>query len=151
MPIRDTCTIDVVTCNRDTKIDEVAQLMRQNHVGDVVVIEESMGRRFPIGIVTDRDIVTSVLALELDPTIFSAGDLVSRPIVTVPENMDAFEVMQAMRKHGIRRMPVVDPAGALVGIVSSDDLLQLLAEGLGDMAWLISREQREEARRKPTD
>jgi CBS domain-containing protein len=151
MPIRDTCTKDVVTCNRDTKIDEVAQLMRQNHVGDVVVIEESMGRPFPIGIVTDRDIVTSVVALELDPTIFSAGDLVSRPIVTVPENMDAFEVMQAMRKHGIRRMPVVDPAGGLVGIVSSDDLLQLLAEGLGDMAWLISREQREEARRKPTD
>ena len=151
MPIRDTCTKDVITCNRDTKIDEVAQLMRQNHVGDVVVIEESMGRQFPIGIVTDRDIVTSVLALELDPTIFSAGDLVSRPIVTVPENMDAFEVMQAMRKHGIRRMPVVDDAGALVGIVSSDDLLQLLAEGMGDIAWLISREQREEALRKPTD
>jgi CBS domain-containing protein len=85
--------------------------MRQHHVGDVVVIEESKGKQVPVGIVTDRDIVTSVIALELDPTIFSAGDLVIRPVITVREDLGVFEAMQKMRRHGVRRMPVLDHAG----------------------------------------
>jgi CBS domain-containing protein len=149
MPIGDICVLDVVTCNRDTKIDEVAQLMRRHHVGDVVVTDQSKGKPVPVGIITDRDIVASVIALELDPTIFSAGDLVSRPLITVREDFGVFEVIQQMRKNGVRRMPVVDEAGALVGIVSVDDLIDLLAAEMGELAKLISREQAEETRRKP--
>jgi CBS domain-containing protein len=151
MPIEDICVSDVVTCRRETKIDEVAQLMRRHHVGDVVVTEESMSRHFPLGIVTDRDIVASVIAVDLDPTIFTAGDLISRPLVTVPAGTGVFEAMRTMRKHGVRRMPVVDDAGALVGIVSIDDLIELLATEMGELAKLISREQLEEAERKPSD
>ena len=151
MPIGEICVHDVVTCSREAKIDEVAQLMRRHHVGDVVVTEESMGKLIPVGIVTDRDIVASVIALELDPTIFSAGDLVSRPLVTAREDAGVFEAMQQMRKHGVRRMPVVTASGALAGIISVDDLIHLLAEEMGELAKLISREQAEEARRKPTD
>jgi CBS domain-containing protein len=149
MPIGDICVLDVITCNRETKIDEVAQLMRRHHVGDVVVTEESEGRPVPVGIVTDRDIVASVIAVELDPTIFSAGDLVSRPLVTAPENLGVFEAIQMMRKHGVRRMPVVNEAGALTGIISIDDLIELLAAEMAELAKLISREQAEETRRKP--
>ena len=151
MPIGEICVHDVVTCSREAKIDEVAQLMRRHHVGDVVVTEESMGKLIPVGIVTDRDIVASVIALELDPTIFSAGDLVSRPLVTAREDVGVFEAMQQMRKHGVRRMPVVTASGALAGIIAVDDLIHLLAQEMGELAKLISREQAEEARRKPTD
>jgi CBS domain-containing protein len=151
MPIGDICVRDVITCSRDAKIDEVAQLMRQHHVGDVVVIEESKGKQVPVGIVTDRDIVTSVIALELDPTIFSAGDLVIRPVITVREDLGVFEAMQKMRRHGVRRMPVLDHAGTLIGIISIDDLIELLAAEMSELAKLISKEQVEETQRKPTD
>jgi CBS domain-containing protein len=151
MPIGEICVPGVVTCNRETKIDEVAQLMRQHHVGDVVVVEESKGKEVPIGIVTDRDIVTSVIAVELDPTIFSAGDLITRPVVTVREDIGVFEAIQKMRKHGVRRMPVLDQQGALAGIISIDDLIALLAAEMSELAKLIFKEQSEEAQRKPTD
>ena len=151
MPIGDICVREVVTCNRDTKIDEVAQLMRQHHVGDVVVMEESKGKRLPAGIITDRDIVTSVIALDLDPTIFSAGDLVIRKVVTAREDLGVFEAMQKMRKQGIRRMPVVNQEGTLTGIVSVDDLIQLLAAEMSELAKLIFKEQAEESERKPSD
>lgn len=151
MPIGDICVLGVVTCNRDTKIDEVAQLMRQHHVGDVVVIEESKGKQVPVGILTDRDIVTSVIALKLDPAMFSAGDLISRKIITVREDLGVFEAIQEMRRHGVRRMPVLDQEGTLVGIISIDDLFALLAEEMAELAKLISKEQVEETRRKPAD
>jgi CBS domain-containing protein len=149
MPIGDICILDVVTCNRGARIDEVAQLMRQHHVGDVVVIEESGGKQVPVGVITDRDIVTSVIALQLDPTVFSAGDLICRKVVTAREDLGVFEAIQQMRKHGVRRMPVLNQAGALAGIVSIDDLIELLAAELGELAKLISKEQAEESVRKP--
>jgi CBS domain-containing protein len=151
MPIGDICVLGVVTCNRDTKIDEVAQLMRQHHVGDVVVIEESKGKQVPVGILTDRDVVTSVIALKLDPAMFSAGDLISRKIITVREDLGVFETIQEMRRHGVRRMPVLDQEGTLAGIISIDDLFALLAEEMAELAKLISKEQVEETRRKPAD
>jgi CBS domain-containing protein len=151
MPIGDICVLGVVTCNRDTKIDEVAQLMRQHHVGDVVVIEESKGKQVPVGILTDRDIVTSVIAPKLDPAMFSAGDLISRKIITVREDLGVFEAIQEMRRHGVRRMPVLDQEGTLAGIISIDDLFALLAEEMAELAKLISKEQVEETRRKPAD
>jgi len=151
MPVGDICVLDVITCNRDTKIDEVAQLMRQHHVGDVVVTEESKGKQVPVGIVTDRDIVASVIAVKLDPAIFSAGDLINRKLITVRADLGVFEATQEMRKHGVRRMPVLDQEGTLVGIVSIDDLIELLADEMSELAKLISKEQAEETWRKPAD
>jgi CBS domain-containing protein len=151
MPIGDICVSNVVTCGRDTKIDEVARLMREHHVGDVIVTEQAQGKQVPVGIITDRDIVASVIALKLDPAVFSAGDLVSRPIVKVKEDTGVFEVIQQMRKHGVRRMPVVSHEGKLVGIVTVDDLVELLADEMSELAQLIVKEQTEEVRRKPAD
>jgi len=148
MPIGEICTREVIVCSRSTSIQESAQLMRQHHVGDLVVVDESEDKRMPVGIITDRDIVTSVVAVKLDPTVFSAGDLVSREIVTMREDQGVFDAIRHMRMHGIRRMPVTDQGGALVGIVSIDDLIQLLAEEMGNLAKLISKEQSQEVDRK---
>jgi CBS domain-containing protein len=148
MPIGEMCVRYVIVCNRNTTIHEAAELMRQHHVGDLVVVDELPGRRIPVGIITDRDIVVSVIAMKLDPAVFVAGDLLTEPVATIREDRGVFEAIQQMRMHGVRRMPVVDQQGGLAGIVSIDDLIQLLAEEMTELAKLISQEQAREAHLK---
>lgn len=145
MAIGDICVRDVVVAGRGTTAREAAKLMAQHQVGNLVVIEETGGRTLPVGIVTDRDIVRNVVAEDLDPTVFTLSDLIARELVTATEDQGVFECMQNMRINGIRRMPVVDRYGGLVGIISLDDLIQLLAEEMGELGKLISREQAHEA------
>ncbi|HTS51150.1 MAG TPA: CBS domain-containing protein [Bryobacteraceae bacterium] len=142
MPIGDVCVRDVVVAGPETTVREAARLMAKQHVGNLVVVqEEAGGRVVPIGIITDRDIVRNVVAEALDARVFTLGDLGVRELVTVNEDLGIFECMQHMRLHGIRRMPVVDQDGALVGIISLDDMIQLLAEEMGELGKLIAREQ----------
>ena len=149
MPIGDVCVRDVVCASKDTTILEAARLMRQHHVGNLVVVEDSAnGRRYPVGIVTDRDIAVSVIAPALDAALFTLGDLLSQELVTAQENQGIFESIQNMRMHGVRRMPIVDRQGALVGIVSVDDLIRLLGEELSELAKLIARERAREVQSK---
>jgi len=146
MPIGDVCIRDVAVTNKSTTIREAAALMRQYHVGDLIVtLEDGDGRKIPVGIVTDRDIVVSVIALELDPAVYTVGDLVAREVISVSESTGVFECIQRMRTHGVRRMPVIGGDGGLIGIVSVDDLIQLLSEEMSALAKLISRERVREA------
>ena len=145
MPVGELCIRQVVVTPRKTSVLEAAKLMRQYHVGDIVVTDEIGGRKVPVGIVTDRDIVLEVLAQELDATSLSAGDIMSSDLITVRENEGVFQTIQLMRAKGARRAPVVNSEGALVGIVSVDDLVELLAEELSQLAKLIAREQKLEA------
>lgn len=123
--------------------------MSESHVGNIVMVEDIGGRRVPVGIITDRDIVRNVVAEGLDASLFTLGDLAARDLVTVREDQGIFECMQQMRINGIRRMPVVELDGGLVGIISLDDLIQLLAEEMSELAKVIVREQaRETAMRR---
>jgi CBS domain-containing protein len=142
MPIGDVCSREVLVATPETTVTEAARLMRQHHVGDLVVVER--GSFVPTGIVTDRDLVLSVIATGLDPTIFTIGDLVTDKLVTVREDLGVFECIQKMRTKGVRRMPVMDAQDKLVGIVSVDDLVQLLGQELSELGRLISREQAKE-------
>jgi len=144
MPIGDVCIRDVVVASRETTIRKAARLMVENHVGNVVVIEEIGGRKIPVGIITDRDIVRNVVAEGLDADAFTLGDLGARELVTTGQDQGIYECMQQMRINGIRRMPVVDRKGGLVGIISLDDLIQLLADEMSELAKLIVREQARE-------
>jgi CBS domain-containing protein len=145
MPIGEICVRDVVVAGPETPVREAAQLMAKHHVGNLVVVrEESLGHVVPIGIITDRDIVRNVVAQELDETMFTIGDLLARDVITVPEDTGVFECMQQMRLNGIRRMPVVEASGSLVGIISLDDLIQLLAEEMSELSKVIVREQARE-------
>jgi len=144
MPIGDVCVREVLVATPETTITEAARLMRQHHVGDLVIVADDKGERVPIGIVTDRDIVLSVIATRLDPSIFTIGDLVTDKLVTVREDLGVFECIQKMRTKGVRRVPVLDAQDKLVGIVSVDDLVQLLGQELSELGRLISREQAKE-------
>ncbi len=141
MPVGEICNRAVVFAKKDISLLEAAQLMRQNHVGDVVIVDEKNGRRIPVGIVTDRDIVIEVIAKGIDINTVTASDIMSAGVATARETEGVFETIQLMRLKGVRRMPIVDAHGGLVGIVSVDDLIELLAEEMNELAKLISREQ----------
>jgi CBS domain-containing protein len=118
-----------------------AKLMRQYHIGDVIVTRDENGRRIPLGIVTDRDVVLGVVAPELSPTTLTVGDIMGQELITAGENEDVFDAVERMRNKGVRRMPIVQDDGTLVGIVSIDDVIEVLAEEMNSLARLISREQ----------
>lgn len=146
MPIGEICNREVVIVQRDTTVEEAARLMREHHVGALVVVEEVSGKRKPVGMVTDRDLVVEVLATQLDAAVITVGDIMLAELGTVPENSGVFEAIQFMRTKAVRRLPVVDGQGVLIGIVALDDLLSLLAEELSELSVLVSREQEKESR-----
>ena len=145
MPIGEFCNRAVVFATRKMGIPEAAQLMRQYHVGDLVVVDEINGKRVPVGIVTDRDMAIEIIAKSLDFNAFSVGDIMSPQLVSVQEKEGVFETIRLMRAKGIRRVPVVNQEGGLEGIVSADDMLDLLAEEMAELARVAPREQEREA------
>lgn len=140
MPIGEICNREVVFSYPNHTVREAALLMREYHVGDLVVVEEN-GKRKPVGIVTDRDIAISIVALGLDPDVITVGDIMGPELVTVRENQGVFETSQQMRLKGVRRLPIVGEEGALVGIVAVDDLVALFADELSELSKAIVREQ----------
>jgi len=148
MNIGEICNRDTVFTTKDGSISQAAQLMREHHVGDLVVVEEKAGRRTPVGILTDRDLVIEILAKDVDMSAVTVGDVMSSELLTARESDGLYETLQRMRSKGVRRVPVVDSGGALAGIVSADDLLDLLAGELTALACLLSREQAHERRKR---
>ena len=148
MAIKEFCNPNVVCAARETTVVEAARLMRQHHVGDVVVVDKVEGRRVPVGIVTDRDIVVEVVAAGLDPKLLKLGDMLSEPLATVDEDEGYAATIYQMVERGVRRMPVVGPASELVGIVTFDDLLRQLATPLAELSELAGRERRQEMRKR---
>lgn len=145
MAIGEFCNREVVFATRATSIVEAAQLMRRYHVGDLVVVDEVDGKRVPVGLVTDRDIVIEIIAESLSVEDFNIGDIMSLQLVSVQEDENVVETIRLMRTHGIRRIPVVGRDGGLVGLMSADDMLDLLAEELTELAKVAPREQAWEA------
>jgi len=149
MPIGEICNREVVIAEVSDTVLSTAKLMRKHHVGDVLVVKKSNGSSIPISIVTDRDLVVEVMAPEIDPSVLTVGDIMPRDLATAKENTGVFETIQHMRVRGVRRMPVVDDGGNLVGVVTLDDLLGLLVEELGLLTKLIAHEQMKEASARP--
>jgi CBS domain-containing protein len=146
MHIGEICTVETIYCKRDETVQGAALLMRKHHVGDLIVIDQPDGERVPIGIVTDRDIVVSVIALGLDPASLLVGDIMSDDLLVTSEQDDVYATIERMRFRGIRRVPVVNSAGGLTGIVSADDLLEFLAEEMGELSRISSHQQAHEKR-----
>lgn len=149
MTIGKVCNREVVFIHAQASVPEAARLMREYHVGDLVVVKEKTGKRIPVGIVTDRDIVLEVIAEGVDMDDVSVGDIMSDKLVTARESDGLLETIKLMRAKGIRRLPVVNDDNELAGILSVDDLIDLFSEQIVDLARLIAREQgREKTGRK---
>lgn len=143
------CNRDVVMVGKTESIVKAAKLMRQDHVGDVLVVEPRNGERVPVGILTDRDIVIEVIAEEADLNELMVQDIMSFKLITSNENDDLMVTIKRMRINGIRRIPIVNQAGGLVGILSIDDILDVIVEQLMDLDQIIVNEQKNEKEHRP--
>lgn len=146
MSVSEFCNREVVIVRADESVMDAVRLMRSQHVGDVVVIRETAGQNIPVGILTDRDIVIEVLAEEVEPGSVTVGDIMSPEMYTVPEGVALLDAIELMRDKGVRRLPVVNPEGGLAGLLTVDDILELVAEQLTDLVRLIGHEQARERR-----
>lgn len=142
------CNRDVAFVEKSASVAAAAAVMREHHVGCVVVVDEVKGVRRPIGMLTDRDIVIEFVTQGVAPEEVEAGDAIGPELVTVSENTALYETIELMLQHGVRRVPVVDEDGALVGLFASDDALELLVEQLQNLAWLVSKQRRQESKRR---
>lgn len=147
MTVGEFCTREVIFVERKSSIVEAAQLMRQYHIGTLVVIEDRDEEAVPVGIITDRDIVVEIIAQEVDLDAVTAEDVMSYDLVCVRQSDGIWETLVQMRSKGIRRMPVVNENGGLEGILTMDDLIELLAEELNLLAKVIGTEQEREKKK----
>jgi signal-transduction protein with cAMP-binding, CBS, and nucleotidyltransferase domain len=138
MPISEFCNPEVVCCQTDASITEVAALMRKHHVGDVIVTGKEDQARVPLGIVTDRDIVVEAIAPQVDLNLLTAGDIMNSPLATVQMNEGLFDTLRLMKKLNVRRMPVVREDKTLFGIVTADDLIHMLVDELSTISSVLA-------------
>jgi CBS domain-containing protein len=145
MTVGDICNRDVVVAPKGEMVVDAARRMRTSHVGDLVVVETRDGRRVPVGIVTDRDIVIAAVAGDPDHINYLLiSDVMTSDLVTATEGESIEAALKKMHEHGIRRLPVVDAAGTLVGILTLDDILRYLTGQQSELVALVASEQQRE-------
>lgn len=149
MLVADICSREVAVVTRDKSILDAVKVMRDRHVGSVVVVDDSNGERAPVGILTDRDIVIEVLAEGVDLSSITVGDAMSYELMSVGERDEVMDALRVMRTKGVRRVPVVNAFGGLVGILAFDDIVKVIAAQLAGLASVIVLEQGRERIYRP--
>ncbi len=150
MKIKEMCSRMLAVVEPQTDLRTAARLMRDHHVGSLIVVEKQSGDLRPVGIITDRDIVIGVVAAEgVRPESLTVGEVMGRDLALVDENDGMFEAVEAMSDKGARRLPVVDKKGRLVGIVTLDDLLRVLASELSGLAAALDNASGREVHERP--
>lgn len=151
MIVSEICRRSPVTIEAHEGLENAARLMRERHIGYLIVVEAQPPHEAPrpIGVLTDRDIVVGVLAKGADARLLKVGDVMTRQPVTVSEGASLNSALTDMRRVGVRRVPVVQAAGQLVGILSLDEVLEAVAQQLLGVIGSIRTEVREEAVRRP--
>jgi predicted transcriptional regulator len=144
MKVGDICKRAVISTENSTDITAAAELMRQHHVGFLIVYKSGDELRRPIGVLTDRDIVIEVVAKKVDPASLKVDDLMTRQPLVANESEQLGDVLQAMRMAGIRRVPVVDTRGALTGVIAIDDAFDVITGFMCDITGSVKNEQRQE-------
>jgi CBS domain-containing protein len=134
-------TPNVIVTYPDRPLADAARMMRDSHVGALVVLDKHDPQRQPKGMLTDRDIVRGQLIKGADLHCLTVGDVMTRSPLVLPLDMGLSEGIEALRSRGVRRAPVVDGNGGLVGIVTLDDLLPALARNLQELAKLMGTQR----------
>jgi predicted transcriptional regulator len=146
MKVGDICRRAVVAIDNGMDVIAAAELMRQQHVGFLIVYRSGDELRQPIGVLTDRDLVIEIIARKVDPAVLTVDDVMTRHPLVARETEELGDVLQAMRTAGIRRVPVADTRGALVGVVAIDDAFDVITGFMCDITGLVKNEQRQERR-----
>ena len=134
MNVGQICTREVVTIDRASTLQQAANLMRERHVGALLVTGDS----HVAGIVTDRDIVLEAVARGLDVTQAEIGRLAEGKLAVVRAGASLDEAISAMKERAVRRLVVSTDDGQLFGIVSLDDVLAALSHEMGELARAVA-------------
>ncbi len=144
--IGEICRREVVVTKGNASVAEAARLMQKHHVGSLVVVTGDNGRtRRPVGILTDRDMVMEVMAADRNPHEVRVEEIMSVRLTTARDTDGVHQTLQLMRYKGIRRLPIVNGNGDLIGIVTTDDLLRVLSYDIVTLAGIAVRELSQEA------
>ena len=147
LSVGEICTRVVTIAFGPTSLGDAARLMRENHVGALVVVEDRDDRRVVVGVLTDRDIVTAAVARDQDPRRMCVADIMSTDLVTADEDESVVDLLRIMRSKGVRRVPVIGARADLIGIVTLDDVLDILSQELALVVAAIDSEGRRERQR----
>lgn len=145
MKLGQVCESRVVTTFPDTLLPDAVLDMRRMQVGALVVVEQRNGLTLPIGIVTDRDIAAAMTS-GVEVSAQRVSQVMSRNLVVAAEQDDFFDGLTKMRRFGVRRLPIVSNDGNLRGIITLDDVIDVLSAKLREAASVVPRERRVEAR-----
>lgn len=145
------CIREVKTAFRKDDLSTAARRMREHHVGALVVVDEANGQRRPVGMLTDRDIVTAAVAQGISPASLHVEDVMSHRLVTAREDDSIIELLHTMRSHGLRRLPVLDAQDQLVGLVARDDLIDELARSLSMAVAVVPASKNHEQRQRASE
>jgi CBS domain-containing protein len=145
MKLGQVCESRVVTTSPDTSLPDAVLEMRRMQVGALVVVEQRNDLTLPIGIVTDRDIAAAMTS-GVDVSAQRVSQVMSRNLVVAAEQDDFFDGLTKMRRFGVRRLPIVSNDGNLRGIITLDDVIDVLSAKLREAASVVPRERRVEAR-----
>jgi CBS domain-containing protein len=149
MKVETILTPDIVRIQRSASLDQAAALMRDRHVGALLVTEDRPYDDRPLGILTDRDLVIQAMAAGIAPQECSVGEIMTPAIATVPLAASLGEALAMMRSRGIRRLAVSRDDGSLAGIVSLDDIVDALGAELAGLSGILRSElEREIARNR---
>lgn len=135
---------DIVRAPRSCSLEGAAMLMRKHHVGLLVVTEDAPEEERAIGVLTDRDMVLQAMADGIGPRDTSIGEIMTPRLATISENADVFEALESMRTNAVRRLAVSGEKGALVGVVSLDDVIDAFGAELASLAAVIRSEYKRE-------
>lgn len=150
MKVADICTRQVVTAERTSSVQQAAALMRENHVGALVVTGASAQGEQVLGIVTDRDLVVEAVARGLDNAQTEIGRFTDGKLAAIAAQASVDEAIATMRQRGVRRLLVAGERGELYGIVTLDDLLDAMAHEMSELAHAVRGGiERETAERAP--
>jgi len=140
------CTREVVIAHRDEPLSTIARLMCDRQVGTVIVVQDEGARRTPVGVVTDRDVLRAQMTQSADLNCLSVGEALTPDPLLFREDADISTVIERLTARRVRRAPVVDGTGSLVGVISVDDVIPYLAEELSRIARIVSRQSALEQR-----
>ena len=149
MEVGATCQRLVFTIRRFDDVGRAAQLMREMHVGYLVVVDLDPLAR-PVGVLTDRDIVVGVVALGVDPKAVRVADVMTLNPVMARESDSMEAALHKMRSFGVRRLPVLNAGREVVGVLAIDDVLRVIAGDAQDVVNAIANERQKEGVGRPS-